>query len=216
MILIYLAVLESGELSRPLTPILLKSTAIHLPFLLRCFYKSMASSWQKVENTPTHDTAPTCIAIVLQKHEGEGSLEHSQIYLQISVSLSLSVALLLCFSPLYHLHLPTCFRIVCSCLSVALSLYLSIYIHIYISFFLSFFLSLFCVCFSFLSVCLAVPPLSLSLSLSLSCVVSLCMNACGNPIRGNPILPIKNSSSWSMADIVAPLSSGVLAEPQLS
>ena len=45
---------QSGESNRPLTPILLKSIAIHLPFLLRYFCKSMALPffWQKVVNTP--------------------------------------------------------------------------------------------------------------------------------------------------------------------
>ena len=45
---------------RPLTPILLKSIAIHLPFLSRYFCKSMPSAWQKVVNTP-----PTCITVRL-------------------------------------------------------------------------------------------------------------------------------------------------------
>ena len=49
-----------GESNRPLTPILLKSIAIHLPFLSRCFGKSMPSSWQKVA-----DTLPICITIQL-------------------------------------------------------------------------------------------------------------------------------------------------------
>ena len=48
----------SGESHRPLTPIHLKSIAIHLPFLARYFCKSMPSSWQKVVYTP-----PICIAI---------------------------------------------------------------------------------------------------------------------------------------------------------
>ena len=50
----------SGESNRPLTPILLKSIAIHLPFLSRYFGKSMPSSWQKVLYTP-----PICITIRL-------------------------------------------------------------------------------------------------------------------------------------------------------
>ena len=50
----------SGESNRPLIPILLTSIAIHLPFLARCFCKSMPSLWQKVEYTP-----PTCITIRL-------------------------------------------------------------------------------------------------------------------------------------------------------
>ena len=40
------------ESNRPLTPILLKSIAIHLPSLSRYFCKSMPSSWQKVGYTP--------------------------------------------------------------------------------------------------------------------------------------------------------------------
>ena len=50
----------SGESNRPLTPILLKSIAIRLPFLSRYFCKSMPSSWQKVVYTP-----PICITIRL-------------------------------------------------------------------------------------------------------------------------------------------------------
>ena len=46
--------------NRPLIPILLKSIAIHLPFLLRYFCKSMPSSWQIVVYTP-----PICITIRL-------------------------------------------------------------------------------------------------------------------------------------------------------
>ena len=51
---------KSGGSNRPLTPILLKSIAIHLPFLSRYFCKSMPSSWQKVVYTP-----PICITIRL-------------------------------------------------------------------------------------------------------------------------------------------------------
>ena len=51
---------KSGESNRPLNPILLKSIAIHLPFLSRYFCKSMPSSWQKVAYTP-----PICITIRL-------------------------------------------------------------------------------------------------------------------------------------------------------
>ena len=52
----------SGESNRPLTPRLLQSIAIHLPFLSRYFCKSMPSesSWQKVVHTP-----PICITIRL-------------------------------------------------------------------------------------------------------------------------------------------------------
>ena len=50
---------KTGESNRPLTPILLKSIAIHLPFLSRYFCKSMPSVWQKVAYTPI------CIAIRL-------------------------------------------------------------------------------------------------------------------------------------------------------
>ena len=55
----------SGESNRPLTPILLKSIAIHLPFLSRLLMQSMPSFWQKVLCTPHnlyHDTPPICIA----------------------------------------------------------------------------------------------------------------------------------------------------------
>ena len=45
---------------RLLTPMLLKSIAMHLTFLPRYFCKSMPSSWQKVEHTP-----PICITIQL-------------------------------------------------------------------------------------------------------------------------------------------------------
>ena len=51
--------LFSGEPNRPLPPILLKSIAIHLPLLSRCFCKSMPSSWQKA------CTPPVCITIRL-------------------------------------------------------------------------------------------------------------------------------------------------------
>ena len=50
----------SGESHRPLTPILMKSIAIHVPFLSRYFCKSMPYSWQKVVYTP-----PICITIRL-------------------------------------------------------------------------------------------------------------------------------------------------------
>ena len=43
---------NSGESNRPLTPILLKSIAIHLPFLSRYFCKSMLSLRQRVVYTP--------------------------------------------------------------------------------------------------------------------------------------------------------------------
>ena len=42
----------SERSNRPLTPMLLKSIAIHLPFPSRYFCKSMPSSWQKVGYTP--------------------------------------------------------------------------------------------------------------------------------------------------------------------
>ena len=51
---------SSGESNRPLTLALLKSIAIHLPFLSRYVCKSMPSSWQKVAYTP-----PNCITIRL-------------------------------------------------------------------------------------------------------------------------------------------------------
>ena len=41
----------SGKSHRPLTPILVKSIAIHLPFLSRDFCTSMPSSWQRVVYT---------------------------------------------------------------------------------------------------------------------------------------------------------------------
>ena len=47
---------NSGESKRPLTPILLKSIAIHLPCLSQLFCKRMPSSWQKVVHMP-----PICI-----------------------------------------------------------------------------------------------------------------------------------------------------------
>ena len=50
----------SGESNRPLTPILLKSIAIHLPFLSRYFCKSMPSFGQRVVYTP-----PICITLRL-------------------------------------------------------------------------------------------------------------------------------------------------------
>ena len=43
-----------------LTPILVKSIAIYLPFLSRYFCKSMSSSWQKIAHAP-----PICITIPL-------------------------------------------------------------------------------------------------------------------------------------------------------
>ena len=68
---------KSGEANRPLTPILLKSIAIHLPFLSRYFCKSMPSSWQRAfvytrATSSYHDRAPVCIAILLQKYRGQG------------------------------------------------------------------------------------------------------------------------------------------------
>ena len=50
----------SGASDRPLTPILLKSIAIDLPFLLLCFCKTVPSFWPKVVCTP-----PICITIRL-------------------------------------------------------------------------------------------------------------------------------------------------------
>ena len=44
--------LFSGESDRPLTPMLLKSIAMHLPFVSPYFCKNMPSSWQKVVYTP--------------------------------------------------------------------------------------------------------------------------------------------------------------------
>ena len=54
------AFFESEGSNRPLTPILLKSIAIHLPFVSRYFCKRMPSSWQKVVYTP-----PICVTIRL-------------------------------------------------------------------------------------------------------------------------------------------------------
>ena len=53
------SVLQGSRID-PLTPILLKSIAIHLPFLSRYFCKSTPSSWQTVVYTP-----PSCITICL-------------------------------------------------------------------------------------------------------------------------------------------------------
>ena len=75
---------QSGESHRPLTPIFLKSIAIHLPFLSRYCHKSMPSRWQKVVYTP-----PICIAIRLPfvsrcfcrsiRVRGRCGLEHPQV-----------------------------------------------------------------------------------------------------------------------------------------
>ena len=50
----------SEEQNRPLTLILLKSIAIRLPFLSRCFCESMPSFWQREVYTP-----PICITMRL-------------------------------------------------------------------------------------------------------------------------------------------------------
>ena len=55
-----ISVLTSGGLHGPLTPIPVKSIAIHLPFLSRCFCKCMPSSSQKVAHAQ-----PICITIRL-------------------------------------------------------------------------------------------------------------------------------------------------------
>ena len=58
---------------RALTPILLKSIAIHLPFLSRYFCKSMPPLLAESSIYTTylyHGTAPSCIAILLQKRQG--------------------------------------------------------------------------------------------------------------------------------------------------
>ena len=52
--------LVSGESHRPLTPILLKNIAIHVPFLSRYFCKIMSSSRRKIVYTP-----PICITMRL-------------------------------------------------------------------------------------------------------------------------------------------------------
>ena len=72
------------ESNRPLTPILLKSIAIHLPFPWHTFAKYAALLAESSIYTTNlyHDTAPICIAILLQKYQGQGSLAHSQIVLR--------------------------------------------------------------------------------------------------------------------------------------
>ena len=69
----------SGESNRPLTPILLKSIAIHLAIFIAILLQEYlpSRSWQKVVYDTTnlyHDTPPICIAILLQKYQGQGSL----------------------------------------------------------------------------------------------------------------------------------------------
>ena len=71
---------RSEESNRPLTPILLKSIVIHLPFLSRYFYKSMPSSWQRVDihhhfvsRYGSHLYRNTFAEVL-----GQGSLGHSQ------------------------------------------------------------------------------------------------------------------------------------------
>ena len=64
---------NSGVSNRPLTPILLKSIAIHLPFLSRYFCKVCPIYTTDLY----HDTPPICTAMLLQKYWGQGSLEHS-------------------------------------------------------------------------------------------------------------------------------------------
>ena len=63
---------ESQMESGPLTPMLLKSIAIHLPFLSRYFCcKSMPSPWQKVAYTASICITirpSVCIAMLLQKY----------------------------------------------------------------------------------------------------------------------------------------------------
>ena len=60
---------------------LLKSIATHLPIALRCFVKyDLCLVGSKVyTNNVYHDMPPICIAILLQKYQRQGSLEHSQI-----------------------------------------------------------------------------------------------------------------------------------------
>ena len=57
---------NSVESNRPLTPILLKSIAIHLPFLSRNFCKCMLLLAESTIWTSNlyHDTAPICIATI--------------------------------------------------------------------------------------------------------------------------------------------------------
>ena len=65
--------LSIKESNWPLTPIFLKSVAIHLPFLSQYFCKSIPFSWQKVvhtqpivaESSPYCDTQPIRVTICL-------------------------------------------------------------------------------------------------------------------------------------------------------
>ena len=62
---------DSVESNRPLTPILLKSIAIHLSFISRCFLQKYALLLAESSIHTTnfyHDTPPICIAILLQKY----------------------------------------------------------------------------------------------------------------------------------------------------
>ena len=55
------------------------------PISIAILCKSMHSSWHKSSKYTTnlyHGTAPICIAILLQKYQDQGSLEHSQILLR--------------------------------------------------------------------------------------------------------------------------------------
>ena len=65
-----IAAICSGESNRPPTPILLKSIAIHLPFLSRYFCLLADSSIYTTKSH--HDTPPICIAILFQKVLGSG------------------------------------------------------------------------------------------------------------------------------------------------
>ena len=55
----------SGESNRPLTPIPMKS-----------FYRDTFANICVYTTNLYHDTPPICIAMLLQKYSGEGSLEH--------------------------------------------------------------------------------------------------------------------------------------------
>ena len=64
----------------PLTTTLLKSITIHLPFPSQHCCESMPSGWLDVVYAVSinlyHDTSPICIMMLLQKYQGQGSLEH--------------------------------------------------------------------------------------------------------------------------------------------
>ena len=77
------AVVEWPGSHRPLTPTLLKSILIRLPFLSRDtfakVYALLLAESSICTTTLYRDTPPICIAIFLQKYSGQGSLGHPQI-----------------------------------------------------------------------------------------------------------------------------------------